>query len=73
MPGQKETRCEITHTFGREEAFEIIRRSQQDYLDKFGHISTRLSIAALDALETGQQIKQRTKKIKDSNNSKPKE
>lgn len=73
MPGQKEARCEITHTFGRQEAFEIIRRSQQDYVDKFGHISTRLSVAALDALETGQQIKQRAKKIKDNNKTNSKE
>jgi inorganic pyrophosphatase len=32
MPGNNEpARCEITHVYGREEAHEVIRRSQKDY------------------------------------------
>ncbi len=31
MPGSKGHRCEITHTYGRKEAFSIINRSMQDY------------------------------------------
>lgn len=30
--------CEITRVYGREEAHEVIRRSQQDYLDRFGAV-----------------------------------
>lgn len=30
-PGSPEHRVEITHVYGREEAFEVIRRSQEDY------------------------------------------
>ena len=37
MPGKEEThRCEITHVYGREEAHEVIRRSQEDYREVFG-------------------------------------
>lgn len=36
MPGQEESRIsEITHTYGREEAFEVIKRSRNDYRDAF--------------------------------------
>ena len=35
MPGVEEHLCEITHTYGREEAYEVIRRSQLDYKNKF--------------------------------------
>ncbi len=31
MPGSKGHRCEITHTYGKKEAFSIINRSMQDY------------------------------------------
>ena len=30
--------CEITRVYGREEAHEVIRRSQEDYLDRFGAV-----------------------------------
>ena len=35
MPGESNRICEITHVYGRDEAHEVIRRSQQDYTDKF--------------------------------------
>ncbi|MCO5229978.1 MAG: inorganic pyrophosphatase [Chitinophagales bacterium] len=35
IPGEATVLCEITHTYGREEAYEVINRSQIDYQDKF--------------------------------------
>ena len=31
IPGEGKQACEITHTYGREEAYEVIKRSQEDY------------------------------------------
>lgn len=56
MPGHAR-RCEITHTYGRGEAHEVIKRSQVDYLAKFGKLENRLSIAAFEAVEQGQKIR----------------
>ena len=42
LPG-KERDVEITHTFGIEEAHEIINRSMNDYKDKFESLGTALS------------------------------
>lgn len=58
MPGHVR-KCEITHTYGREEAFEVIRRGQRDYLSKFGKIENKLSMAALDAIDRGQKLKKK--------------
>mgnify|MGYP000916661390 CR=1 FL=1 len=62
MPGVAEKRSEITDTYDKKEAMEIINYSREDYLEKFGKIETKLSIAALNALDTGIEIKKRTKK-----------
>jgi inorganic pyrophosphatase len=35
IPGAGKPTCEITHVYGREEAFEVIRRSREDYNNKF--------------------------------------
>jgi inorganic pyrophosphatase len=35
IPGEQKSVCEITNTYGREEAYEVIRRSQEDYKSKF--------------------------------------
>lgn len=35
LPGAEKPTCEITHIYGREEAYEVIRRSQMDYENKF--------------------------------------
>lgn len=35
--------CEITHVYGREEAHEVIRRSQADYEESFGHLTEQLT------------------------------
>ena len=36
VPGSEHRTCEITHVYGREEAYEVIRRSQVDYQARFG-------------------------------------
>jgi inorganic pyrophosphatase len=35
-PSEAQPACELTRVYGREEAFEVIRRSQADYLARFG-------------------------------------
>jgi inorganic pyrophosphatase len=42
-PGAQKKNCEITHVYGREEAHEVIRRSQQDYAAKYGHLQAQLA------------------------------
>lgn len=42
IPGEEHPKCEITHIYGREEAYEVIRRSMQDYNEKFGNIEDLL-------------------------------
>ncbi len=43
MPGRSRRRCEITHIYGREEAHQIIRRSIEDYEEKFGNTEEKLN------------------------------
>jgi inorganic pyrophosphatase len=43
LPGMP-SQCEITHTYGREEAFEVINRAMQDYTDKFDSLDDVLSL-----------------------------
>lgn len=35
LPGADKPTCEITNVYGREEAYEVIKRSQDDYKNKF--------------------------------------
>jgi inorganic pyrophosphatase len=35
VPGESTHKVEITHVYGREEAYEVIRRSQADYVSAF--------------------------------------
>ena len=42
-PDRLATPCEITHVYGREEAFEVIRRSHADYRDHFGALTGLLA------------------------------
>ncbi len=35
IPGAEKPTCEITHIYGREEAYEVIKRSREDYINKF--------------------------------------
>jgi inorganic pyrophosphatase len=38
IPNRESHKTEITHTYGREEAYEVIRRSREDYDSKFSSI-----------------------------------
>lgn len=44
-PGANDNPCEITHTYGRDEAFDVIVRSQVDYHNRYGSLEM-----ALDAM-----------------------
>jgi inorganic pyrophosphatase len=44
-PDQSTSPCEITHVYGREEAYEVIRRSHEDYLSRFGGLEEMLQAA----------------------------
>ncbi|MCH8557276.1 MAG: inorganic pyrophosphatase [Balneolia bacterium] len=44
IPGESnKTACEITHTYDRDEAFEVIKRSQDDYYSKHGDLKGLLA------------------------------
>ena len=45
VPGAEKGTCEITDVYGREEAFEVIRRSHEDYLAQFKGIEGMLTAA----------------------------
>lgn len=36
IPGTNNPTCEITHTYGKDEAYEVIKRSREDYVKKYG-------------------------------------
>jgi len=55
MPGQGHRKCEVTHIYNREEAHEVIRNSQQDYRFNYGNIESKLSVAAMEAIENSQK------------------
>lgn len=63
MPGQTSPRCIITHTYGREEALEVINRSRKDYIRKFGKLENRLSIAAMEAITFAQEMRKKQDKV----------
>jgi inorganic pyrophosphatase len=42
-PGSQKKNCEITHVYGREEAHEVIRRSQHDYAVTYGQLQAQLT------------------------------
>jgi inorganic pyrophosphatase len=44
-PGSTESSCQISHTYGREEAHEVIRRSLSDYQTRFGNLEQILGAA----------------------------
>lgn len=50
VPGSAKRECEITHVFGREEAYEIIRRSQEDYKARYGDLEALLTAALRTSL-----------------------
>jgi inorganic pyrophosphatase len=44
-PGATQQTCEVTHVYSRHEAYEVIRRSQEDYRERFGHLPDMLTAA----------------------------
>jgi inorganic pyrophosphatase len=44
-PNATEHRTEITHVYDRQEAYEVIRRSQEDYKAQFGDLESMLAVA----------------------------
>jgi inorganic pyrophosphatase len=44
LPTEPSRRVSITHVFGQDEAFEVIKRSQQDYRNKFGNPLERIEL-----------------------------
>ena len=42
-PGTENRNCEITHIYGKFEAYEIINRSHEDYLEKYSSLSELLN------------------------------
>jgi inorganic pyrophosphatase len=44
-PGSTPSSCEITHTYGRDDAHEVIRRSLADYQARFGNLEQILDAA----------------------------
>jgi len=44
-PGGTDNPCEITHTYGRDEAFDVIVRSQVDYHARYGSLELALDAA----------------------------
>lgn len=53
IPGESKAKVEIAATYGREEALEVIKRSQNDYNNRFGVIDDELSKATISALRQG--------------------
>lgn len=54
LPGETE-KCEITDVYGREEAQEVIRRSQIDYDTAYGNLEDVMSATLMEALNFGQR------------------
>ena len=52
IPGESSPKVEITHVYGKEEAMEVIRRSQEDYLTHFGDVDDELTMATKNLLNT---------------------
>ena len=50
-PGSTEKEIEITHTYNKAEAFEVIKRSQQDYQNHFGTIEEDLLTKLKEAVD----------------------
>lgn len=54
LPGEKE-QCEITDVYGREEALEVIRRSQEDYAERYGQLESALTLTMFEAFNFSQR------------------
>lgn len=63
LPGEP-SKTEITHVFGKAEAFEVIRRSQQDYQTAYGNLEEALSLTLFEAFDFSQRQQNMLKKFK---------
>ena len=54
LPGET-PKCEITHVYGKEEAYEVIRRSYKDYKNVYGNLEEVLSVTMLEAMNFGRR------------------
>ena len=54
MP-EDDPKIEITDIYGREEAHEVIRRSQSDYQQRYGNLEDALTLTLLEATAFGQR------------------
>lgn len=57
IPGESYNKVEITAIYGKEEAQEVIRRSQIDYNNHYGPIESRLSKSTIDIIKSSVQKK----------------
>ena len=48
-------KCEITHVYGREEAYRVIEASRRDYLAAYGNLEDVMSITLTEAFAFGKQ------------------
>lgn len=51
IPGESLNRVEIAAIYGRDEAFEVIKRSQKDYSNHFGGMKGKLYQATIDIIK----------------------
>jgi len=54
LPGEA-PKCEITHIYGREEAYEVIRCSKADYDKVYGNLEEALSLTLFEAFNFSQR------------------
>jgi inorganic pyrophosphatase len=52
LPGS-ERQCAITHTYGKDEALEVIRESQKDYLQAYGNLEEKMSATLEEWIGSG--------------------
>lgn len=62
LPGES-PKCEITDVYGREEAMEVIRRSQMDYQKVYGSLEDALSFTLFEAFNFSQRQQEMLKAI----------
>lgn len=56
IPGQGGKNCEIAAIYGKEEAHQVIKKSQEDYVSNFGDIESNMSSSVIEALQNNQII-----------------
>lgn len=54
IPGSTNPKIEITHVYGREEAMEVVRRSQEDYINTYGDVENKLTKELVESVTYAQ-------------------